>query len=1020
MNVKRYFFFLLIIPLTPAFSQRFEFLGVEQGLSQMVARAVVQDKQGFLWVGTWDGLNRYDGYSFVHYRNDPNDSLSISENSITSLFVDSKDQLWIQFSSGKMNVLDPTRRRFTLIRKSNGQPLSYVQLQPLVEDRKGNVWGVVDSVVFKVNISTFVVTTFDTIPTASRINDVQQEGVWFTDHHRLLCVTNDEHIVSVFIPDLNAKINSVYTDRNGIVWLLNNSAGLQVFDPRSGRIVRHFHGRSNPPISAGNLYAMIEDSRGAYWVATDNGLYKLMINQTDEKSITVEHFVHDPLNETSLRSNIVFDLIEDYTGVLWIGTQQGLTKLPPLRKKFQTIPASARDRIVLRGVIPVAIYEFPDSTLWIGTTGNILEYDLKSQSLKRMYSERDGLSSNVIYTIFKDSFQRLWIGTKFGLNRYDPARKRFIPVLFTDEQELYTNANRSYAIAEGDSGILWVGTTYGLVRYLPATGEYRRFHFPSDIGTEGKTYVLSLFFDNGTLWVGTNSEGLVKFNTHTFEHERFFFDKNDPHSLSHNKVMAITKDRKGNLWIGTLGGGINQLPVHHQKVKFRRFQTSDGLPNNNVYGFIEDEHEYLWFSSNNGLTRMNLKNFACDNFSTDDGLPSPAFIQNSYHRGRSGRIYFGCAGSIVAFYPDEISLNTLPPRIAFTDFKLFNVSHPEYLNTETLVLPYDKNFFGFEFTALSFESPQKNQFAYKLSGLREAWVHLGTQRAVDFSDIRPGEYTLTVIASNNDGIWNKTGITRTIIITPPFWDTVWFRIIATFVVIMSVLITANSLMQRRYRARIEQLEKEKLLMEERQRVRDKISSDLHDDLASTVGSAGLFVEAAKRSLQTDLERAKNFLEKATGILNEAEMAMNDIIWSVSPKYDTFEGLAMRMRSFAHEVCDAAQISVHFRMEGEPTRSLSDHVRRAMYLIFKEAVFNTLKHSRATTLEVAVLCKNSLLELHIKDNGIGFSATKESLPTGGHGLNNIRKRASAIHADVTIRSEIHQGTEIQVQVKLPTA
>lgn len=1012
---------ILAVALTsPLQAQRFEFLGVENGLSQIVVRAVAQDKQGFLWIGTWEGLNRYDGYSFTHYRNDPNDSLSISENSITSLFVDSRDQLWVQFSSGRMNVLDSTRRRFTLIRDQQGKPLSYIQLQPLVEDRQGNVWGVADTLVFKVNIRSLRVTTITSVPALARAHLTPLQGIWFTDRRRLLGVTDDGHVVWTAVPGLRKNINSVYTDKRGMVWVLSESEGLLQFDPRRGRVARHFHARSKPALSADNLYSILHDSNNAFWIATHSGLYRLTIDSTNEKNAVLERIVHDPSDERSLRSNVVFDLVEDYTGVLWIGTQQGLNKLSPMRKRFYIIPAHARDRLMMRSVVPVSIYESPNSILWIGTTGGLLEYDLRREAVRRRYSERDGLSSDVIYTILSDSHERLWVGTRFGLNRYEPRQRRFVPVFFTDEKERHSGANRIYALAEGERGVLWVGTTYGLIRYDPETGNYRRFHFPSDIGTEGKTYVLSLFFDEGILWVGTNSEGLLRFDTRTLQHERFFFDKDDPHSLSHNKVMAISKDSRGNLWIGTLGGGINQMVVRDNEVKFRRFQTADGLPNNVVYGIIEDENQYLWFSSNNGLTRMNLRTLALDNFSTDDGLPSPAFVQNAYHRGSSGRLYFGSAGGVVAFYPDEIALDTIPPRIAFTDFRVFNVSHPEYLTSDPIILSYDRNFFGFSIAALSFESPHKNQYAYRMAGLRDEWVRLGNRGTIDFSGLRPGQYTLTVIASNSDGKWNETGIVRRVIITPPFWETFWFRAAAVAVVGAMISLAASSIVRRRYRARIEQLEKEKLVMEERQRVRDKISSDLHDDLASTVGSAGLFVEAAKRALETDIGQSKAFLEKSAGILNEAKMAMNDIIWSVSPKYDTFDGLTMRMRSFVHEVCEAAQIAVAFQSEGEPTRSLPDNIRRAFYLVCKEAVFNTVKHSKATTLTVTLCCNNSSLELRIKDNGIGFSAPKESPPIGGYGLGNMRKRASAIQGELMVRSQVGKGTEVRLTATLPAA
>lgn len=380
-------------------------------------------------------------------------------------------------------------------------------------------------------------------------------------------------------------------------------------------------------------------------------------------------------------------------------------------------------------------------------------------------------------------------------------------------------------------------------------------------------------------------------------------------------------------------------------------------------------------------------------------------------------LYFGGVMGIVRFRPEEIGINTIPPPVAVTDFRIFNESRKDLLRTSAIELSHSQNFFSFEFAALCFEVPQNNRYAYKLEGLEEEWNDAGTRRFANYTDVDPGEYTFRVKGTNNDGVWNEAGASLRIIIVPPFYATLWFRVLGVMAILGSIIASVRISAHRKYQRRIAELEQQRRILDDRQRTRDKIARDLHDDLASTVGSAGLFIETAKRTLGGNAEQTKEYLEKTSSILNEAEEAMSDIVWSVSPKHDTIQSLATRVRLVTTDLCRAHGIAHTVEVTGIIEVPLSDDCRRGLYLIFKEALNNCIKHSRASAVDVKIGSENGILLLAVKDNGIGLRPDGPIEKLGGNGIANIRKRAEEIGAHCSIVSEPGHGTAIEIRKEM---
>jgi two-component system sensor histidine kinase ChiS len=961
-------FILLSVSAAVGQTRSIQRIGIEQGLSQSTVMAVVQDSEGFLWIGTWDGLNRYDGYSFVHYHHDPLDTTSLSYNSIASLLVDSRGDLWVGTTAGGLNLYDRVNDRFIRYpsparpRKSGNMGGVY----EIKEDAAGRIWA----------LSSFGLHQYDTerrfvkhvvLPDVRSTTFTQQEvsgGVYFTWMNRLICTTpGGEVYAAELYGNEEEKKNAAagtefYIDRSGTSWMFSSLTAVSEYHWGSHSTTPRFRSTNDPSTLSSNTVRMIfEDSENNLWIGTEFGLNKSVRNGIGE--ITgFERIIYESENTSSISSDEINTIFEDRTGVIWVGTKVGINKILPQRKKFERIPAKKPLKSMFQANFAVALYEESDSLVWIGSVGDLAQYNSRADTWKILNQKNSGISSVGIHVILKDKKGRIWAGTRYGLNRYNAERKRFTPYLFdlTYPSQLYRN--RIYAMSEDDDGMIWLGTSSGVIRFDPETGKNERKFFDTVAAGEGNSSVLSLLNEKDTLWVGLNGHGILKMNKKTFEYERFRHDPNDRTTLSNNQPMAIFKDRNGTIWITTLGGGLNKMLRSGAGVSFRTFNSAEGLLNSVLYGIVEAADGNLWVSSNHGISKFDPMKQQFTNYSMQDGLPTQEYNQNSYHLGKSGAIYFGGVNGIVKFRPEEITINTTPPQIAVTDFSVFSEHRNDLLRSGEITLSYLQNFFSFEFTSLCFEMPEKNQYAYRLEGLQNEWNYIGTRRFASFTNIDPGEYLFRVKGSNNDGVWNEQGVSVKITIVPPFWATLWFRLLAVTFFIGVIVGGVRYSAYRKYRRQIEELEQQKRILEERQKTRDKIARDLHDDLASTVGSAGLFIETAKRTMGEDAVQAKEYLDKTSSILTEAEEAMSDIVWSVSPKHDTLQSLATRIRLVTTELCRANGIRSTVDVKGNIEVPLTDEIRRGIYLIFKEGLNNCLKHSKAMKVEVCVGSKRT--------------------------------------------------------------
>jgi len=491
----------------------------------------------------------------------------------------------------------------------------------------------------------------------------------------------------------------------------------------------------------------------------------------------------------------------------------------------------------------------------------------------------------------------------------------------------------------------------------------------------------------GNLWIGTYLGGVNRFDPRTGQFTRLQHDPQNANSLSHNSVTSIYADRDGLLWFGT-AQGLNKFDPRTEA--FTRYDEKDGLPNAFIYSILGDDEGNLWLSSNNGLSKCNDRLPAgrkFKNYDVTDGLQSNEFNVGAYHRGRSGAFYFGGINGLNRFFPGEVRENPHAPPIVLTAFKKFNETaalDSALAEIKTLRLSYRENFFSFDFAALDYTQPEKNQYAYMMAGFDPDWIHAGTRRYAGYTNLDPGAYVFKVKGANNDGVWNETGAAVKIIITPPFWKTWWFRVLAAAAII--------GLLGLIYRYRVGRL----LEME---RLRVRIASDLHDDIGATLTKISLHSELIEESNEPG--EIRESLRKIGAMSRELVTTMSDIVWSIDARNDTLGNLIDRMRDFATSVLSVRATQIDFNCAGlDMQKKLPVDFRQNIYLIFKEAINNIAKHAEAARVDVQIKNANGHFNMSIRDDGKGWREHEYAKLTG-HGLRNMKMRAARIGGDLNI-------------------
>jgi signal transduction histidine kinase/ligand-binding sensor domain-containing protein/class 3 adenylate cyclase/DNA-binding NarL/FixJ family response regulator len=1019
--IQVYWILLVFFPTFSLSSQtvsnlEFEHLSVEQGLSNVVVNCIFQDKQGYIWIGTGVGLNRYDGNIFKIFNNNPDDPKSLSHDFVLSIFEDSKGTLWVGTSEG-LNSFNPQTEEFKRHHFLIDDPddYSFYGVQSIFEDSKGTVWfGTYQGLfVFDELTEAFLQITKEQVIS---IYEDAQSTLWIGTWQGLEKYDAETKEFSVFQNDPNDStslsddiVNSIFEDSRGNLWI-GTASGLNQFDRKTKKFQQYFYDPDDPgSLSDNQISSIFEDSKGNLWIGTGtqgeyvkNGGLNRFVYPDKEKGTSkgsFEKFFHDPNKLHSLSDNIIRTIYEDRQGILWIGTYgNGINTLAHQTKQFTHHFKTTNNSNCLSNNTVWSIYEDHQGILWIGTANGLNSYDPKTKKYSHYFHDSDdpeSIGNGSILSIFEDREGELWFGVGSGLSRFDRQSNQFFHYKFDPSSPNSPLPGTVRTIYEDDQGLLWLGTFAGMTSFDKKTGEFQ--HFTNESENENSLSSNNVFSitggDNGTLWIGTGW-GLNHFDPKNNEKQflRYYRKPDIANSLSSSRVSCVLKDRSGIVWAGTWGGGLNKF--NPKTNLFTRYKEEDGLPSDWVWGILEDDHGKLWISTSRGLSRFYPKNEVFRNYDTFDGLQSYEFNQGAYHKSaKGGKMYFGGVKGFNAFHPDSLENNPYVPPIVFSSFKYYQKDDPEGKAIEViganildkLVLNYNENSFTCEFSALNFHHSFKNQYAYKLEGIHDSWINIGTKNEVTFANLSPGNYTLQIIGSNNNSVWNKEGASLKIVIKPPFWLTIWAKIIYVLVFLSIVYYFWQMQVQKQQRkleSEQRKLEQEKRINEQLRKVdqlKDQFLANTSHELRSPLngiiglatslkdGIAGSMSEVALKNLNLIIYSGKRLANLVNDILDFSKLRNGELVLQKKPT--DLCTIVESVLALSRPLINAKPIELINAVSPNVPFINADENR--LQQILHNLVGNGIKFTDEGFVKVAAKIQNNMLAITVSDSGKGI-------------------------------------------------
>lgn len=785
-------------------------IGTESGLSQSNVTCILQDSRGFMWFGTRDGLNKYDGYQFTVYKNVENDGKTISNNFITSIIEDVNGELWIGTWGGGINRFDRKKDRFTQC----GPPFSNIFINRLMQDSRHNIWVCSDGQgLFRLEPETGKYKQYlhdKQNPHSLGDNDIytiiedRHHDLWIGTSHNGLSVFDGKtdsfrtfrHSNADTSSLSNDAVAAIFEDSRSRIWIGTQGGGLELLEDRRGKFRHFLRGRSGAGLIQNVIQCILDDDGGNLWIGADNGGLSIISPSLN----SCRTYYQDYIDNGSLSNNSVNSLYKDSQGNMWVGTYSGGVNLHKsnndnfLHYRHSSSAASLSNNNVLD------ILEDKDQNVWIGTDGGGLDLlDRKTGAFRHFrhtMSDNNSIGGNYVLTLHEDHLGNLWMGSwGGGVSVLNKSRDRCTRYKSSPRDTSSLSSNNIYSVTEDIDNVVWIGTYGGgLDKYEPSTHSFVHYrHDPSDPGSIGSDRVHAMLADReGVLWIGTFDAGLDRLDkkTNTFTH---FCHSTVPGTLSNNSINSIFEDSRGDIWIGT-ADGLDHFD--RRTSRFTSYSTKDGLPGTVIFGILEDDKNNLWLSTIKGLARFNLQTHSCRNFTTDDGLQADEFKAHACFRSRSGMMYFGGVNGFNAFFPDSVKENWSEPPLVITGFQIFNKAVPvsdgdkdesplkmDISETKDIELSYKHSVITVEFASLNYTYPAARRYRYRLAGFDKDWTYTDTKRSVTYTNLDPGTYTFRVEEMKGGGSWSDKSAGLRITIVPPFWLTWWFRVSLVLAVI---------------------------------------------------------------------------------------------------------------------------------------------------------------------------------------------------------------------------------------------
>jgi ligand-binding sensor domain-containing protein/signal transduction histidine kinase len=1062
------FFLLQIIPaILSAQSTEVTFEGFYvQGSRMEHANIIFEDSFGFIWFGKANGLYKYDGYSLTYYHYDSDDSTSLSNNYVTAINEDKEGFLWVGTQDG-LNRFNPATGQCRRFKRdpSNRASLSHSHITALCFDRSGAMW--VGTSGGGLNVTERRATekadhsdlhfkhfrhdpenpnslSDDDVFCIAEDTPSNGEIIWIGTAHGLNAFYPQTQTFTRHLHDPNDarslpydQVWSLCQDREGDLWIGAGSGGLSKLNRNNSAEFRFTHFDLGKDVQVSTI---TEDRSNNLWIGT----YHYCLFKYNTKTEELTHFKDDPNAINSFRSELIHSVMIDRAGTLWISCQSGIYKYDHQKEKLRQYAVGSSTPYTPGYRKISAICEDRENNLWLGAWGEgLVKFDLFTERFN-IYApplkNHNNLRSPWIAAIHEDRNGLLWIGTVDGLECFDPKSKNFRhyghnPADPNDPAKL--SSNYISTIYEDSQGALWIGTARGVDQLNPRTGTFRHYLTDANNHISRIGYYVSALNedDSGNLLIG--GKGLFRLNHNTGELTRYFHHPNDSTGWISDLIECIHRDAGGELWIATDGNGLFRLRKDHPPL---HLTEANGLPSNLVFGILEDAQGALWISTFKGMVSLNPDSNSIKRHAVADDWRSNEFRTGVFHKGRSGRFYFGNLRGFVTVLPQFMKDNPYVPPVRITAFKIFNqpvIFNRPFAKLDRLQLAHKQNMFSFDFVALNYTNSDKNQYAYKMEGFHEDWIRCGSERTALFMNLDPGNYVFKVKASNNDGLWNEEGASIKVIITPPWWKTRWayasYASLFVTLVLGTIRFEVNRqkrkaearLREEQERRKLDAAEHRAVVAElqaqaaeaqkevEKEQMRRRIAGDLHDEIGSNLSSIAIISQMLEKKLKLAAPERQRLAE-IPRIARATAESMRDIIWFINPENDSMEKLLVKMRQTANLMLESHDFAFRTPAAGMAFIAGVDF-RRHLYLIYKEILQNIVKHAQATKVEIEICGDDKRLLLRVADNGVGFDVAGEY---PGNGLKNFQRRAREMGGAVEVTSSPGNGTNVTLIVKIP--
>ena len=994
------FSFFILFVAHQILSQPISFTRIttENGLSSNIIHDIFQDSHGFLWISTEDGLNRYDGHTVQKYYLSDFISSQVFTNITGEIAEDTDRNILIAAKAGIVKFSWVTKD-FSIAYKNNFSAFGNFYPDLFVDENK-NIW-VSERVrlsefdphfhlIKKWNLHSSSDSTYLNGPTTTFIRgEDSQHNIWLYDHGAILRILAKNGEIDSSINTKFRQNNPAFTHFNftsvsgNSVWTISNDYTVTHLDLALQTLATYHLPSTIPP-----YYTHLTEVNHKVFIGTDDhGLFDIdaatgrIVNYSSQKN-TVTYFP----------SNNITCFLKDINGNSWIGTTSGVYEIRAKVTFFHTLNFDTTNKAIAAGYAIQKTFTNQNSLFTLASFGIIRTQLANKKSSYLIDKTHDGYFTAII------PFENEWVVSRYNGVEFMQIKKNlllFYPFLAVHPAVL--DSSKVISFFQDNKKNIWIGLAddRGIVCWHTSTGTFDCYNQKA----QGRNYCVLRHFkyafedQNGNIWMGYEKGGISIFDNQRQQFISPPLQAKDP--INNVAVSGMINDRRNHFWIATNTGIIKYDEV--QKT-YQRITRKDGLPSNDVLGIAQDGAGNIWLGFEGELAAINISNNKITTYTAADGVPEEE-LQNPFYDSVSKYIFFCTDKNIVYFNPQHVN-KIMPPLVpVVTSFKIMGKERPLFSGEKTII-PYSSNFLSFSFSAPNFINAAENEYACKLEGADNTWNYLGNHTYVNYSQLKPGHYIFRLKARVKDGRWQEMKSPVMLNILAPIWRTTWFWILIGLLLILVVF----SFVYLRLKSK---LEKQILT----QTIRDKIASDLHDDIGSTLSSISILSELAKQKISEAPPLLDNISKNALSIQEN----MSDIVWSINPKNDRFGNIIQRMSQFASEILEPKNIQVTFNSdESLSLLSLPMEKRKNLYLLFKEAVNNCAKHSGASKVNIAVTKIENNILLIIADNGKGFDVEKKFV---GNGLKTMNKRASFLNGILTVDSQKNKGTIIKIQFRI---